>query len=440
MSTGPNIAALPELRNKLLFTFLILVVYRIGAFIPTPGINADALASFFSGASNNLLGMVNLFSGGALERFSIFALGIMPYITVSIVIQILTTAVPQLSKLQKEGELGRRKINQYTRYGTVVFAFLQSLALANGLQSMDSPGAAPIVANPGLAFVLMTAITFTAGTTLLMWMGETITERGIGNGISLLIFASIIVQVPSALTQTYQLVQTRELQIVPLVFLIALAGGILYGAVFVETAIRKIPIQYAKRVTGRKVYGGQSTFLPLKVNVTGVIPPIFASSIMMFPLTFAQFSDAAFAQTINAWFDPTGIGYNAVFAVLIVFFAYFYLDIQYNTDEMADNLRKQGAFIPGIRPGLQTSERLSQVLYRITALGASYLVIVCVLPAGLVTQLNAPFWFGGTSLLIAIGVALDTLRQIESKMMAHSYDGLMGDSGRAIRGGRRRRS
>ena len=438
MSTN-RLANVPELRNKLLFTLGVLIVYRVGAFIPTPGINADALASFFQGNQNNLLGLVNLFSGGALERFSIFALGIMPYITVSIVIQVLTTVFPALEALQKEGELGRKKITQYTRYGTVVLALVQGFSMAVGIENISAPGAgAAVVAHPGWSFRLMTMTTFTAGTVFLMWLGEMITERGIGNGISLLIYAGIIVQLPSALTQSYQLIQTGEVGIVPFIFLGALVVAVLAGIVFMETAVRKIPVQYAKRVTGRKVYGGQSSYLPLKVNVAGVIPPIFASSLMMFPLTFAQFADVGWAQAVQDFLTPTGIGYNFIFSILIVGFAFFYTGIQYNPDDVADNLRRSGGFIPGIRPGRQTSERIDFILSRITLIGASYLVIVCVLPAVLVSQFNAPFWFGGTSILIVVGVALDTLQQIEAKMLAHSYDGLMGQ-GQAIRGRRRGR-
>lgn len=434
MSVNRNLAMIPEIRNKILFTIFIMVVYRLGAFIPTPGINAAALADFFASNQNTLLGFVNLFSGGALERFSIFALGIMPYITVSIVIQIMTAAYEPLERLQKEGELGRRKITQYTRYGTVVLAILQGLFMAMTLEKNNSPGSGVlIVENPGMMFRIMTVITFTAGTVFLMWLGEMITERGIGNGISLIIYAGIIVQIGPAIGQSLQLIQTQELGIVPFLFLLVLAASILAGIVFMETAYRKIPIQYAKRVAGRKVYGGQSTHLPLKVNVSGVIPPIFASSMMMFPLTIAQFADGDWAQTIQNSLNPTGFGYNAILIVLIIFFAFFYTSIQYNPDDVADNLKKSGGFIPGIRPGSQTADRINIILMRITTIGALYLAAVCVVPAILVRQFNAPFWYGGTSLLIVVGVALDTLRQIESKLMAHSYDGLMGQ-GQAIRG------
>lgn len=439
MATNANIAQVPELRNRILFTIGILIVFRIGSFIPTPGINPAALAEFFAANNSSLLSFINMFSGGSLERFSIFALGIMPYITVSIVIQVLADAFPALAQLRKEGELGRRKLNQYTRYGTIILALGQAYFMAQMLESFTAPRSGTlVVTDPGMGFRLLTMVTFATGTMFMMWLGELIAEKGIGNGISMLIFAGIVVQIPSAITKSYQLIKTGEVAVVPFILLLALMLAALAGIVFMETAVRKIPIQYAKRVTGRKVYGGQNTHLPLRVNIAGVIPPIFASSLLMFPLTFAQFSDSAIAQQIQEFLRFDGIWYNLIFSLLIIFFAYFYIGIIYNPNDVADNLQKSGGFIPGIRPGQQTADRIDFVIGRLTLIGAVYLIAVCVLPVILIRNFDAPFMFGGTSILIVIGVALDTMRQIESSMIAHSYDGLMGQ-GQAIRGRRRLR-
>lgn len=437
MSRTRGLPNVPELRNKLLFTAAMLVVYRLGSFVPAPGINGDALSEFFARSQNTIFGLFNLFSGGSLERFSIFALGIMPYITASIVVQVLTGAFPALDKLQKEGELGRRKLTQYTRYGTLVLALIQGFAMALALEKSSGPNGAVIVPNPGLGFRLSTALTFTTGTAFLMWLGEKMTERGVGNGISLLIYAGIVVRLPGALSNSFQLVRTGEIGIVPLLFLGIFAVGVVAAIVFMETAYRKIPVQYAKRVSGRKVYGGQSTHLPLKVNTAGVIPPIFASSLLMFPLTITQFSDAVWVQKLQSFINPTGLAYNLFYLLLIVFFAYLYTGIQFNPDDVADNLKKWGGFIPGIRPGVQTSERIDFILSRITLIGAIYIAVVCILPSFLIVEFKAPFWFGGTALLIVVGVAMDTMQQIESSVMAHSYDGLMG--GQSLRGRKKSR-
>jgi preprotein translocase subunit SecY len=420
-----NTATLPELRRRLIFTFLMLAVYRIGVQIPTPGINGEALAAFFAKNAGTLFGMFNMFSGGALKNFSVFALGIMPYISASIIIQLLTVVIPQLETLSKEGESGRHKITQYTRYGTVALSLIQSLFISVGLEGMTGPGGEAIVIAPGWQFKLMTIITLTSGTAFIMWLGEQMTERGIGNGISLIIFAGIVARMPSAVGTTIQMVSAGEMNVLFLVFLLVLMVLVIGVIIFFETAQRKIPIQYAKRVVGRKVYGGQSSHLPLKINVSGVIPPIFASSIMMFPATIGGFIKVDWVQRVSASLNPGTIYYYILYTAFIVFFCFFYTAVTFNPVDVAENLKKHGGFIPGIRPGKKTSDFIDKALTRLTVIGAIYVSVVCVLPTVLIQKFNVPFYFGGTALLIVVGVAIDTISQIESHMVMRNYEGFM---------------
>ena len=425
MSGLQSAANIPELRRRIIFTLLMLAIYRMGVQIPTPGINGEALASFFEQSSNTLFGMFNMFSGGALENFSIFALGIMPYISASIIIQLLTVVIPQLEAMKKEGEAGRRKITQYTRYGTVVLSIIQGTFIAVGLEGMSGPGGEAIVLDPGLEFKLMTMLTLTSGTAFLMWLGEQMTERGIGNGISLIIFAGIVARGPAAIVNSIQLVKAGEIAIFFIPFLLLFMFAVIGTIVFFETSQRRIPIQYAKRVVGRKVYGGQSSHLPLKINVAGVIPPIFASSIMMFPATIGSFIQIDWVQQVSAALSPGTVWYYMVFVVMVVFFCFFYTAVQFKPDDVAENLKKNGGFIPGIRPGKKTADFIDKVLTRITVVGAIYLSIVCVLPTVLISQFNIPFYFGGTTLLIVVGVGIDTISQIESHLAMRNYEGFM---------------
>lgn len=417
-----NIFKIPELRIRILFTLLMLAVYRVGAHVPTPGINNEELAKFLSKEGGALLGFLDIFSGGALSRLTIFALGIMPYISASIILQLLTVVIPHLSKLAKEGERGRKKIIQYTRYGTIGISLIQGFGIAIGLEGM-SQGA--FVLAPGWGFRLMTVITLTAGTAFLMWLGEQITERGIGNGISLIIFAGIVARLPSAVAQTFELYQVGQLSFILLVALVFVMLGVVAAIVFLESGRRKIPVQYAKRVIGRRVYGGQSTHLPLKINTAGVIPPIFASSIIAFPATIAGFIQIPWVQSVGAQLAPGSLLYTVLYVALIIFFCFFYTAVVLNPVDMAENMKKYGGFIPGIRPGQRTSDYIYKVLTRITLVGAIYLAIVCVIPELLIYKLNVPFYFGGTSLLIVIGVGLDTAQQIESHMLMRNYEGFL---------------
>ncbi|MCC6503318.1 MAG: preprotein translocase subunit SecY [Deltaproteobacteria bacterium] len=421
----PNISKIPELNRRILITLVMLAIFRLGVFIPTPGIDSEALAGFFKSASGTLLDFATMFTGGALERFSVFALGIMPYISASIIIQLLTAVVPHLEKLQKEGDAGRKKITQYTRYSTIVLSIVQGFMIAVGLESMRGQAGEAIVLNPGWDFRILTMITLTSGTAFLMWLGEQITERGVGNGISLIIFVGIVANMPSALYNTVLLVRTGEMSVFVLFFLLALMVAVVAFIVFMEMGQRRIPIQYPKRVVGRKVMGGGTQHLPLKVNTSGVIPPIFASSIIVFPATIANFIDVPYMKWLSDSLMPDGLIYNLLYIVLIIFFTFFYTAIQFNPKEVADNLKKYGGFVPGIRPGANTADYLDTVLTRLTVWGALYLAAVCVLPSFLVAEFNAPFYFGGTALLIVVGVGMDTAQQIESHMLARSYDGLL---------------
>lgn len=412
-----------ELRKRLLFLAGALVVYRIGAFIPVPGVDPEALAQFFQQQEGTILSMMNMFSGGALERLSIFALGIMPYISASIIMQLAGVVVPTLSQLRKEGESGRRQIVKYTRYFTVILAAFQSIAMSVALQGQG------VVINPGPGFVLTAAITLTTGTVFLMWLGEQITERGIGNGISMIILASILAGLPSAFGGTLQLVSTGELNGAFALILMLLLLGVTAFVVFVERAQRRIPVNYAKRMQGRRMYAGQSSHLPFKLNMSGVIPPIFASSIILFPATlaswFGQAEGFSWLQTLGARLAPGQPIYVMMYGALIMFFAFFYTALVFNARDTADNLRRSGAFIPGIRPGQQTANYIDRVLTRITLWGGIYITGVCLMPEFLIMNWQVPFYFGGTSLLIMVVVTMDFLAQLQAHMMSHQYEGLM---------------
>jgi len=429
-----NIFKIPELKKRIFFTLSLLIVYRVGVHVPTPGIDAVALASFFMQAKEGLLGWFNMFTGGALERLSVFALGIMPYISASIILQLLTVTIPHLERLSKEGEQGRKKITQYTRYGTVVLSIFQGLMISIGLENMSSPGGAPIVIHPGWSFRLMTVITLTAGTAFIMWLGEQITERGIGNGISLIIFAGIVTRAPNAVVNTFRLLRTGEMGIFVVLLLAVLMVAVVAFIIFVEQGQRRIPVQYAKRVVGRKMYGGQSTHLPLKINTSGVIPPIFASSIIMFPATIAGFVNIPGVQRIASAVQPGNLIYEMLFVGFIFFFCYFYTAVTFNPVNVADNLKKQGGYIPGIRPGKHTADHIDRVLTRITLGGAVYVSLVCVLPSILISKFNVPFYFGGTALLIVVGVSIDTIAQIESHMLSRHYEGFLKKGAARIKG------
>ncbi len=419
MGSFQNIFKIPELKNKVFFTFALLAVYRIGVHVPTPGIDSAALAQIFAAHKDGMLGMFNMFSGGALERLSVFALGIMPYISASIILQLLTVVIPHLERLSKEGEQGRKKITQYTRYGTVVLSIIQGFGISVGLEQMGA------VINPGWAFRIMTLTTLTAGTAFIMWLGEQITERGIGNGISLIIFAGIVARLPIAIINTFRLMSTGEISIFIVLILVIFMVAVIGFIIFVEQGQRRIPVQYAKRVVGRKMYGGQSTHLPLKINTSGVIPPIFASSLMMFPATAAGFINIPFIQNIAASMTPGNLLYEIFYIGFIFFFCFFYTAVTFKPDEVAENMKKYGGYIPGIRPGKSTADYIDKVLTRITLGGAVYVSAVCVLPSVLITKFNVPFYFGGTALLIVVGVAIDTISQIESHMLNRNYEGFL---------------
>ncbi len=433
-----NIAKIPELKRRIFFTLALLAVFRLGIFITTPGVNRVIMSEFL-GSAGGLFGLFNMFTGGAMEQVSVFALGIMPYISSSIILQLLTVVWPYLGQLKKEGEAGRRKITQYTRYGTVLLSSLQSFGIAVWLESVKV--GTQTVVDPDLAgwgFRIMTVLSLTAGTAFLMWLGEQITEKGIGNGISLIIFGGIIARLPTAVKQTFDYVRGDQLTpLVLAVFLIVMIFVIGF-IIFMERGQRRIPVQYAKRVVGRKMFGGQTTHLPLKLNTSGVIPPIFASSIIMFPATMANFIDHPWVEAFRNAMTPGSWVYNSIFVGLIIFFAFFYTAVQFDPMDVADNMKKNGGYIPGIRPGKKTAEYIDTVLTRITVVGAIYLAAICVMPMVLQQQMNVPFYFGGTALLIVVGVALDTVSQIESHLITRHYDGFTGAKGPRIRGRRGR--
>lgn len=429
-----NIPKVPELNKRLLFTALMLAIFRLGIHVPTPGINSDALQALFAQAQGTLFSLLDVFSGGGLSRFSVFALGIMPYISASIISELLTVVIPQLAALKKEGEMGRKKINQYVRYGTVLLCIVQSGGMSIGLERMKGPAGELIVPDPGWSFRLMTIITLTTGTVFIMWLGEQITKRGVGNGISLIIFAGIIAAIPSAAINSFRLISAGEITVFISLIVLAVIVATVAGIIFMELGQRRIPIQYPKRVVGRKVYGGQSTHLPLKVNTAGVIPPIFASSLLMFPATIVQFMDNPYAKYIADILRPGQPLYLLLFVGCIIFFCFFYTAIIFNPVDVADNLKKYGGYIPGIRPGKHTSEYIDRVLSRITLGGALYVSAVCVLPTFMIQRFGVPFYFGGTGLLIVIGVALDLIQQIESHLITRHYEGFM--KGRRFKGRR----
>ncbi len=429
-----NIARIPELKRRILFSLALLAVYRIGVFVTTPGVNRNIMGEFM-GNAGGLFGLVNMFTGGAMSQVSVFALGIMPYISSSIIFQLLTVVWPWIGQLKKEGEAGRRKITQYTRYGTVVLSIIQSFGIALWLESIKV-GELTVVDpdSVGWGFRLTTVISMTAGTAFIMWLGEQITEKGIGNGISLIIFSGIVSRIPASISTTVDFIKGG--QMTPLAMLIvAIVVVVVIGVItFVERGQRRIPVQYAKRVVGRKVYGGQSTHLPLKVNTAGVIPPIFASSIIMFPATMANFIDHPWVNIFKDALSPGSWVYNLIYVGLIIFFAFFYTAVQFDPMDVAENMKKYGGYIPGIRPGKKTAEYIDTVLTRITVFGAIYLSAVCILPSVLQQQINVPFYFGGTALLIVVGVSLDTVSQIESHLITRHYDGFTGPKGPRIRG------
>jgi preprotein translocase subunit SecY len=418
-----------ELRQRIIFLILALIVYRIGTFIPVPGINPLALQQFFDSNSGTILDMFNMFSGGALSRLSVFALGIMPYISASIIIQLMTVVVPALEQIKKEGEAGRRKITQYTRYGTLLLATFQGVGIALSLQGQQISGGMTVAINPGMGFVFTTTVTLVTGTMFLMWLGEQITERGIGNGISMIIFAGIVAGLPSAVGGTLQLASTGELSPVLVLILLILVVMVTAFVVFVERGQRQIPVNYPKRQVGRKMYAGQSSHLPLKLNMSGVIPPIFASSIILFPATLGQWfgrgEGMAWLQEITGAMSPGQPLYVAMYAVAIIFFCFFYTALVFNSRETADNLKKSGAVIPGRRPGQNTAAYIDQVLTRLTAVGAIYITSVCLMPEFLILYWNVPFYFGGTSLLIIVIVVMDFMAQAQAHLMSHQYEGLM---------------
>ena len=433
-----NVGKIPELRKRILFTLGILAIYRIGVFIMVPGVNRAAMAEFMKSASTGFLGLFNMFSGGALDNLSIFALGIMPYISASIILQLLTVVIPTLDRLNKEGDQGRKKINQFTRYGTILLGIIQGYGISQYLENLNAGDAAGVIADPGWGFRLLTILTLTTGTCFLMWLGEQISERGIGNGTSMIIYAGIAAALPDAVTQTWQLSESNggTLTNMTLVIIAALIVGVIGVIVFFERGQRRIPVQYAKKVVGRKLYGGQNTFLPLKINSAGVIPPIFASSILMFPMTLMNmFPNSTLVNWLNTALLPGAMLYNVLYVTLIIFFAYFYTAVTFNPVDVADNLKKNGGFIPGIRAGKKTAEYVDRVLTRITFGGAIYMSAVCVLPTFLQGRFGVPFYFGGTSILIVVGVALDTAQQIESHLITRNYEGFAA-KGQRIRGRR----
>jgi preprotein translocase subunit SecY len=420
-----NLPRIPELRRRLGTTLLILAVYRLACAVPTPGIDGEALGEFFHTASASVFDMVNLFSGGALERFSVVALGIMPYISSSIILQLMTMVVPTLERLSKEGEQGRRRITQYTRYGTVLLAFTQGFFISLGLEQIQGPSGASVVYEGGWSFRLLTMTTLTAGTVFLMWLGEQISEKGIGNGISMIIFAGIVANLPSAVGLTLDFVRQGELGVLVLMILIAVIVATIGVVIFVERGQRRIPVQYAKRVVGRRMMSAQATHLPLKLNMAGVIPPIFASSLLIFPGTIAQFSTWEPVKEVANMLSPGSFLYDLLYVGAIIFFAYFYTAVTFDPNNVAENLQKGGGFIPGIRPGKRTAEYIDHILTRLTISGALYISAICVLPTLLVQQFNVPFFFGGTSLLIVIGVAIDTVAQMQAHLIQRSYDGFL---------------
>ena len=423
-----KVLKIADLRNRILFTLAMLAIYRLGIFIPSPGVDRTALSEYFAANQGSLFGMYNMFSGGALEQFSVFVLGIMPYISASIIMQLGQAIVPRLERIKSEGQQGRKKLNQYTRYMTIGIAIVQSIAISFSLEQMRTHGGTDVVISAGWSFRLMTIITMTAGSCFVMWLGEQITDRGVGQGASLIITAGIIAALPAGARNLFQKLEIGELSLLAMVILLAFMFVVVAGIVFVERGQYKVPIQYAKRVVGRKVYGGQTSFLPLKVNVSGVIPPIFASSLMMFPATIVMFIPIPLFDALSTAFLPGTDVYNVTYVILIVGFTFFYTAVTFNPVDVADNLRKSGGYVPGIRPGPQTAEYLDRVLMRLTTGGAIYLSVVCILPTILISEMGVPFYFGGTGLLIIVGVCMHTVAQIEGHLLSQHYDGTGGSN------------
>ncbi len=421
-----NVFKVPELKKKVLFTLGILIVYRLGSHIPTPGINTAALGEFFATQGNTIFGMIDLFVGGNLSKATIFALGIMPYITASIVMQLLGGVIPYFEKLKKEGPEGQKKITQYTRYGTLVIGIFNAFWITTFLESITVPSGAAAVPFPGLMFKFVTILTLVTGTILIMWLGEQITERGIGNGISLIIFIGIIARYPNGFINMFKMVGSGTLSLFLAIGVVVFMVLITAAVIFITEATRKIPVQYAKRVIGRKIYGGQATHIPLKVNSAGVIPIIFAQSVLMFPQTITTFfKNSDFMHTLSSWLSPGAFLHTTLYVIMIVFFAYFYTAIVLNPTEIAENMKKYGGFIPGRKPGKRTAEYINSVIVRITLPGAIFFAFIAVIPTFLIKYARLPFYFGGTGLIIIVGVALDTLKQIESHLVMRHYDGFM---------------
>jgi preprotein translocase subunit SecY len=444
-----NIFAVSDLRKRVLYTLGLLAVYRVGHHITIPGVDNNAVLQFAESLKNTVFGLYDMFSGGSLSRMTVFALGIMPYISASIILQLLTVVWPYLEKLSKEGELGRRKITQYTRYGTILLSVVQAIGIAIFLEKNTAPGGYHLVMNPGWGFRLMAVLTLTTGTCFVMWLGEQITERGIGNGMSLIIYAGIVVNFPRAVMQTFEQMRTGQIGLIRILFLLVMMVAVVAAIIFVERGQRRVTVQYAKRVVGRRMYGGSSTHIPLKVNTAGVIPVIFASSILAFPATIAQAFPGRWSELFNTQLAPGNPLYNLLYVVGIIFFTYFYTAIVFNPDDVAENMRKYGGFVPGIRPGKRTAEYIDTILARITLAGAVYLAIIALLPSFLMSGfkvapipfigdwldaalpkfitegMNVTFFFGGTSLLIVVGVAMDTVQQVESQLIMRHYDGFM---------------
>lgn len=430
--TVNNMDGQRSLVKRLGWTFLLLCCYRIGVHVPVPGVNTEALKAYIDSMQGTLFGMFDMFSGGALSNVSVFALGVMPYISASIIMQLLQVVSPDIKRMAKEeGQAGRRKITQYTRYLTVLITLVQGLGIAVGLEAMRSPSGSSIVLDPGWQFRMLTMVTFTTGSMLVMWFGEQITERGIGNGISLIIFCGIVVGIPRGIMQSYELISSGSMSIFVAVSVVLLMAVVLAAIVFIETAQRRIPVSYAKRQIGRKMFGGQNTHLPLRLNTAGVIPPIFASSLLLFPATVGQFATNEYVKRVADFFAPHTIMYNVIYVALIFFFCYFYTAIIFDPKDMAENLKKNGGFIPGIRPGEKTQEYIDTVLSRLTLSGGVYISIVSVLPMLMYSWFNVPFYFGGTSLLILVGVAMDFKNQIESHLISTQYQGLMNKARKA---------
>lgn len=424
-----DIWEMEDLRKRVLFTLGMLGVYRLGIFVPAPGIDRTALGKWFGSQDNTMFGLYDLFSGGALSQFSVFVLGIMPYITASIIMQLAGETVPQLKRIKDEGQAGRNRITQYTRYLTIGIALMQSMTIAMSMEQMRVENL-QVVIDPGWTFRVLTMLTMTGGACFVMWLGEQMTERGVGNGSSIIITAGIIAGLPAGAAQLFQLIQLGELNLLQASLLMVFMFAVTYGIVFMERGQRRVPLQYAKRVLGRRVYEGQTTYLPLKVNTAGVIPPIFASSLLMFPNTIGQMANHPILDWLSTAFYPGNWLYNAAFTGMVVFFAYLYTAITFNPDDVAENLKKQGGYIPKVRPGKETASYIDWILTRLTAAGAVYLAVVCLIPTLLITYFKVPFYFGGTSLLIIVGVSLDTVAQIEAQLATKHYDGVSQTGGR----------